>query len=469
MFACPKSFPCGTCQTEVSDGIKCDVCHAWTHQRCSRLNKKIFELYCRENKLIWVCYKCRSLAKTALRNIAYNPPGTNSQMPERRVTCVISTDTQANLSTADENHRSKMHHKLTEKSNVVHAPKSNKPKIHMHREEQQQMSMMATTSKDLSYRDALMSKPNTDKNISQNLNTELNVIMPKKKLKIRKNRNEIVEITNLKSAVDSCTKGLESLTKELNQLRLRYDTELGRNRNILVHGYEEHSSTIPHVRKKAHEALVKTILRNADLLPNTRWRRVHRVGRWTRGCSPRPLLVEFSSQKDRDILLSRLSRVYERLRLPLRITPDIRDKQATITGTISKPHPKITTARVVVNPLCDSKLSSELANACNAQCPTNQLFEQNQKSLQNPSVHTDEMVNEVWHDANDGAGLMESNSTGTVERHATQTDTAPTEISASSEAPDDTQVPQQDHIRLTRSMTSIGKNAMIPRVYCPRD
>jgi hypothetical protein len=89
-------------------------------------------------------------------------------------------------------------------------------------------------------------------------------------------------VDDLKAAIEGCSSGLQGLKEEVNRLRLRYDTELGRNRNILIHGFTENTSPIPHVRKKANEALVMTILRISGLLPNIRWRRVHRIGRWTR-------------------------------------------------------------------------------------------------------------------------------------------------------------------------------------------
>ena len=67
-----------------------------------------------------------------------------------------------------------------------------------------------------------------------------------------------------------------------------------------------------------------TILRNANMLPNVRWRRIHRVGRWIPNGPPRPILVEFRSQFDRDRLLAKLPQIYNGVSLPLRITPDIK-------------------------------------------------------------------------------------------------------------------------------------------------
>lgn len=58
--------------------------------------------------------------------------------------------------------------------------------------------------------------------------------------------------------------------------------------------------------------------------PQVKWRRTHRVGRWKKDApEPRPLLVEFCSQYDRDILLSRLALVYSGLDADIRITPDL--------------------------------------------------------------------------------------------------------------------------------------------------
>lgn len=55
-------FPCGDgrCQDNVlAEGIQCDDCATWYHQKCSQLSAVIFKLYCRYSKLQWTCLVCK--------------------------------------------------------------------------------------------------------------------------------------------------------------------------------------------------------------------------------------------------------------------------------------------------------------------------------------------------------------------------------------------------------------------------
>lgn len=473
MSANIESFPCKACKKEVSDGIKCDVCCGWMHQRCSRLNKRIFNLYCVESQLIWVCIYCRNVAKEALevklkascfpdQNQKPNKslssdviePRKNSKTKRERPGCVNTTNDWSSQNL----------------SHVVTASAS-KPSLltqSPNRVGQKPQAEATTSSTRPSYRDVLVSTLTPKRNALNNLKGGKNDKPAKSQTMKKAPTVDMNLVSKLQAEVDHCNKDILTLTQEFKKLKLRYDTELGRNRNILIHGFDERVSTIPHVRRKAHEAIVKTILRNADLLTSVRWRRIHRVGRWLGGCPPRPLLVEFCSQRDRDIVLSRLPRIYDRLRIPLTITPDVKDH-------VGKPQIKGTNAssgkspRVVLNPV--DKPPSEETNTIGYTKKELQKDQVERMSYE-PEVDLTEAVEEtpteIWHDASDGTGQKLPNTT-----ELTVIDGQPTPCSTVNAVPpvgiSDDRMTSQSSDRVTRSMTAIRKNAMIPRANCPRD
>lgn len=49
-----------TCDDEQENSIKCFTCKKWAHERCSGLNKDVFEQFCdpKQVNLEWICQKC---------------------------------------------------------------------------------------------------------------------------------------------------------------------------------------------------------------------------------------------------------------------------------------------------------------------------------------------------------------------------------------------------------------------------
>ena len=307
--ASASSFPCGHCKLEVVEGIKCSVCRQWSHRKCAKLGAGVFRLYCEERRLIWVCNGCRDVARRAVRgttkaDVLSQPKRAsivNSATPDQvvgktgvRLRIPSNTNTRTALPS------------FTADVPVTETIK-NKKKKNKNRTRDTKLLPKANMAKP-----PPPSVPQTLSTISHNAGKlTSNKAFP---------RLEVDQLTHL---VNDCVRSVKLLKGEVNELRMRYDRELGRNRNILIHGYPEHSSRVPHVRKKANEALVLTVLRNAGMLHNVRWRRIHRVGRWTPTNSQRPLLVEFRSQSDRDKLLARLPQVYAGIAIHITITPDV--------------------------------------------------------------------------------------------------------------------------------------------------
>ena len=64
-------FPCGVekCSSSVEDGICCDMCDRWYHQKCGKLSKKNFALLREIKTLKWVCPQCLQEGRTRLEKI----------------------------------------------------------------------------------------------------------------------------------------------------------------------------------------------------------------------------------------------------------------------------------------------------------------------------------------------------------------------------------------------------------------
>lgn len=476
MSACTKSFPCKVCQNEVSDGIKCDVCCRWMHQRCSQMNKRTFQLYCTEAKLIWVCPHCRYVARQALnRNIRTSSltlAGKSTNSVGGGNTSLSSPGRQPRTSASNfkNNLGGLPPQSLCQESSTA-GSLSDAP-MHSSTDSNQKIDTVNIGPKKPSYRDVLVSTLGSKQNRPSNSKGGEDVIVPKSQAKRAKIAKDASAISKLQAEVKDCNTNILKLAQEFNALKLRYDTELGRNRNILIHGYDEHVSTIPHVRKKAHEALVKTVLRNADLPPGVRWRRIHRIGRWTKGCPPRPLLVEFCSQRDRDIILSRLSRIRDRLTLPLIITPDVKDHVIgkLQTNAIST-HLDSKIPRVMVKQVSPTETIRIHSDNCSTHDSEIDLITQtNLGTAVDLTEAAEDIPSDIWHDATDDNEPDHElqNPIELVDLEDQPYSGPTTNVSPQVEAGDNQGTAKQPPGRVTRSMT-IRKNAMIPRAHHPRD
>jgi hypothetical protein len=305
------SYPCGKCGKEVlGEGIKCDVCTHWMHQGCSKLTKATFILYCREKKLTWVCVECRNLARMAI--------GCEAKTGE----------------------------KSRQVANNMHS--GSKP-------DKETPSKEGNSTKTIRACNSLLDNDSREEMQDSKLE-EWTVGRKVKELQ--------KEIEQVKNGVGT---ELNTLKQQLHMMRGRYELATGRNRNVLIHGLPEHSSKIPHVRRKAHFAFVQTLLRNANLSLDVKWKRSHRVGRWRGLNYSRPLLVEFYSQKDRDLLLSRSKRIYSRVELPINITPDLCPEVAQTPERSIKCAPKslnldLSLTRLEVEPASEARQDERAVN-----------------------------------------------------------------------------------------------------------
>lgn len=69
-MACADSRnACGVskCGEYVADGIQCDNCGVWFHQRCSGLTKRAYQIHKENTSLKWICAHCVALAENCQR------------------------------------------------------------------------------------------------------------------------------------------------------------------------------------------------------------------------------------------------------------------------------------------------------------------------------------------------------------------------------------------------------------------
>ena len=103
----------------------------------------------------------------------------------------------------------------------------------------------------------------------------------------------------------------------------KLDVAIGRSRNVLVLNIPEPFMGSKKQRVDRDAQHIRSILRAAEL-PTAKWKRAHRIGKWSDATcnSPRPLLIELFNQGTRDILLSRNPEIMQRLNGSIRLIPD---------------------------------------------------------------------------------------------------------------------------------------------------
>ena len=165
--------------------------------------------------------------------------------------------------------------------------------------------------------------------------------------------SKVQEVVNVAKRTEA------NIRNEVSQLENSVNIVTGRFRNVLLLNIPEVRLASVRQRRCREVAFVHSVFRAARLPLGTRWKRVHRVGRWCENCllSPRPLLVELHQQDVRDILLSRRLVIQQALGGSLMIVPDT-PKWAS--GTPSRhtlmPNPVVQLHRLPVVP-CNERTS----------------------------------------------------------------------------------------------------------------
>lgn len=249
----------GRCREYVKQGIQCDSCGVWYHQRCSGLTKKIYQLYTDNKPLKWICAYCVSLAEDCKRILR------DSVVPQ--VTASSSS------------------------------PSTSGPKI-------APLSVPDVTATQTPIRPAGQ---------------------PKKRLIASKGTAKPIAVTEGSIPESSVLLSrLEKLEEDMRLLRKEHDNFVGKSKNLLLHNCVEPVIREAKARRVAEHRQVQAVFRLAGLPTSIPYVKCHRVGLWRgeQSQQPRPILVVFTNNYSRDLLLSKAATVEHSTRGVIKITPD---------------------------------------------------------------------------------------------------------------------------------------------------
>ena len=267
-----KSDICGVslCSKLVENGIQCDRCGRWYHERCSLMTKQCYLLHQKHKELKWVCNHCVALAEECSRilmgAIAVKPTDGKSFINE-----IDMKSSRGQMAAAEG-----------------------------------QMLPQETETKSIRGRS-------------------------KKSKKRTENRETNMEKKNPQTGVLVQTKvdnGLQArvelLEKQIREIQQSTQVLLSRTKNVLLHNLAEPLIRDAKARREADKKRVQDIFRLAGMPPTTPIIKYHRVGMWKEAqiTKPRPLLVVFPSTHARDMLLARAYMVQVNTCGNVIVTPD---------------------------------------------------------------------------------------------------------------------------------------------------
>ena len=271
------SSPClfDGCNKKVVNGIACDVCDRWAHKTCTGLPENVYALLKEVKALEWVCPVCKNSARNALvfNGGATSPPPTST------------------LKFA----QSQVSPKLGSAGCSVTPCRISKPA-----QRSPWLKTPPTLVQECSTTDTEGWKVQNGKRRKKHLQAK-----PDRKLRPSQFHNPPKRDISLEHLV----RDLIDRVDAIKGLQKKYEHNLGRTKNILVHAPE------PEIKEKAsrfaaERALALKVLRSTGISPLPSWMKIHRVGKWVAGQpTSRPLLLGFASMKVRDQILSKAETV----------------------------------------------------------------------------------------------------------------------------------------------------------------
>jgi hypothetical protein len=283
-----KTHPCGntSCGLEVAEGIRCDVCFKWFHNKCSELKDKAIPLYTlHPNLLVWVCNTCRKLAANCMSKAGSIGSPNKTVTQKKNSTNTSKRKPEASLRTREAGSVQDKQSSPTFSQVLMHK-KANLPQIAMYNN----------------------GKLNTDQISSLEFCERLrpaDLHVLEEKIDLLSNR--II--------------ALESLNARVVDMEKNSDLALGRYRNVLIHGLDEPDLKEVGPRKRYLWQEVCNVFRAAGVTVE-HVRKFHRIGKWVGESNSRPIVVELKNPRVRDQLLQAADRVQMALGKHVQITPD---------------------------------------------------------------------------------------------------------------------------------------------------
>ena len=249
----------GCREAVVLSGIECTICERWAHPDCSGQTAKAFELYKENADLAWTCQPCCLCFRGVLQ----------SQREERRLKRKHRKRNPGHisqLSNPDESEGNSTEDEFTDCESVAPPVTSETPMI------------------------PVVGAPNP-------IDTRLSAIESRLEL-LSGQLQETVAVTKAAKV---------KIQGDVSRLHSSVESITFRQRNALLLDIPEVKGSTQKMRRSREVAFVRSVFRAAQLPPDTKWIRVHRVGKWTedRLVAPRPVLVEFTERSAREMLLAR--------------------------------------------------------------------------------------------------------------------------------------------------------------------
>ena len=296
---------CGNekCNRAVANGIECEGCGTWWHKTCSGIRPQTYQKYGQDPHLVWICKTCLELLKT--RRNTSKTPGT--------VAIATPDFPSVNKTLAKVNARGSVASRTT-----ATAEADVSPLLHT----------MAPGSK--TYAQVVGSSP-------------ASAIVPSPKILTPKNTRVKVQSKRAGSLVDSHPVGrqdpgktedtapvvLASIARLRKDIESRFAALENRNtpryqiqNNVVIYGIDEPVFSEHKARYEYHYQKVRDILRLIGMNPGTDIYKVHRLGVFKLGAPPRPLLVAFKNNLDRDAFLIKGVSLSQRSDSKLKVMPD---------------------------------------------------------------------------------------------------------------------------------------------------
>ena len=271
-----KAFPCGRSQCKkgvVGDGIQCEACEKWFHNRCSMITPKGIALYTQYECIRWVCNQC-------VRVIKETQSGSLEVGEKEDVQKPVEEDTTGEGSRLGG---------LSEETDNVGAQERKRGR---NRRENITLQECAGGVEDLS--------------------REL------REIRDRLKANE--------EALERLLRDKEMVVDQLKNLQANSDLALGRNRNVVIKGIPEPYMKEGRQRERAVRYHLNTILRMVGMPPGILIKRTLRLGKWGEGNpaggDTRPVVVEFANPRHRDRVLAASADIMRKTSGRFRVEPD---------------------------------------------------------------------------------------------------------------------------------------------------
>ncbi|MGL5707838.1 MAG: PHD finger domain-containing protein [Aeromonas sp.] len=262
--------PVSTCRKNVENGIQCDRCLHWYHKLCSKLSKNNFDIHSKHPTLKWICTQCIALAEECSRILLSSIPPTSANVRENS----------------------------TKKNDVEETVRAS-----------------ARSSDDTNRLIVKKQMKRTDEKTSSS-HKKSEIVGVQKKGKVPNKRcPQYEEVGGNRPSKAGVTEALleriKSLEQDVKALQGSLDSIAGNTLRLLIHNLPEPFMKDGKVRREAERGHLRDVLRIAGMPPNTPYAKFHRIGVWKGNLAKasRPMLVVFTTQMNRDKLLSKAAAV----------------------------------------------------------------------------------------------------------------------------------------------------------------